>query len=256
MTGSGTMTPTEESKEMNSTSGETLPDQNRLELDKLAAEIDQIRKAGGLEKWKLVSTYLGIILSLLLGMPMALYQFGQYLDQRKKQQEFIVTREMILLIDKMNNINSSEASKRVAALGLSLIGLPAVPILIENLDIRHKKDAVYEAVAQALVGILQMQADPDKVLRPALNATRRIVDREFSEPEPSPKTLWAHFNALAALKTAAKSNFEKKKTIAILVEIDTALANFAERVKDDKNLGDISKNDLIATLGQAEKSPE
>jgi hypothetical protein len=159
---------------------------------------------------------------------------------------------MILLIKEMNDGESSEDIKRVAALGLSLIGLPAVPILIENLDIQHQGNDVYGAIAQALVGILQMQEDPEEVLRPALNAAQRVADREFSKPEPSPRTLWAHFKALTALKTAAEASFENNKTIAILPKIDTALANFTKRVEDDQNLSSNSKENLLTILGQVE----
>ena len=108
----------------------------RVETEKINCEMEEIRQNTAAAKagvrrgqWNLWATCSGLVITFLFGMPVALLQSCEYLAQRQKQHEFAVSQEMIKLVEHLNQ-DLSPALQRSAAIGLSLIGKPAIPILV------------------------------------------------------------------------------------------------------------------------------
>jgi hypothetical protein len=188
-------------------------DKETLEIEKLQEEIKEIRcriKASPtlqrLEKWKVYPTYFAIAVSLVLGMLGYFHQRQEYLDQRKQQikqeaeeQKFKVNQAMILLVQQLNDKKSS-ALQRNAALELSFFGRPAIPILIENLDIQHQR-VVHQAIAKSLKEIMMSEKNAAVVILPLLLSIKNILQRELTESQPSVWIMLANINALNTLIT-------------------------------------------------------
>jgi hypothetical protein len=142
---------------------------------------------------------------LVVGTPAALYQFYQYRQQLETEHRFEVSAAMASLIERLTSEDTEPREKRGAAIGLSLIGSAALPVLVGNLDMIHDA-SVSESIVQGLEDVLRRQkADHDAVLEPLRRATDRIVSRAIADPTADNFVAAAlHIGALARLAAAAK----------------------------------------------------
>ena len=181
-------------------------DRETLELQKLQLEIDEIRKRVDsspstlrLEKFKIYPTYLAIAVSLILGTLTYFQQRQQFLDQQKREQTFKISQEMITLVKELNADNSP-SMKRTAAIELSFFGLPAIPILIENLDIDHQRE-VYDAIIKGLGSVIISEKSADAVMTPLRESASNVFQREMNADYPTIRFMETHIRALGALST-------------------------------------------------------
>ena len=227
-------------------------DKETLEIEKLQEEIREIRwkiKAGPtlqrLEKWKVYPTYLAITVSLVLGILGYFVQRQEYLNQQKQQikqeaeaQKFKINQAMILLVQQLNNQKSPDL-ERNAAMELSFFGRPAIPILIENLDIEHR-GVVHQAIAKSLRQIMKDEKNAVVVIKPLLRSIKNILERELIEKKPRVWIILNNINALDILITSPefKEFVDDSKNLRQTIEND---------VKDFQKILGENKNEHIST---------
>jgi len=222
-------------------------DKETLEIEKLQEEIKEIRwkrKAGPtlqrLEKWKVYPTYFAIAVSLVLGILGYFHQRQEYLDQRKqqikheaKEQKFKINQAMILLVQQLNN-QKSPALQRNAAVELSFFGRPAIPILIENLDIQHQR-VVHQAIVKSLQQIMVSEKNAAVVILPLLLSIKNILQRELTELRPSVWMIFTNINALDTLITGPDSEAYSGDSENLRETIKNYINAFQKILGDNKN---------------------
>lgn len=117
-----------------------LPTKRTLEKRKLTEEVKEIEERNRVTHRTLLqneirswTTLLGGMLTGLGAIATLIIQGGNYLDQRKSENQFQVNSEIIKLVNQLNDPHPE--SQQNAAIMLSFFGEQPVPILISQLDI-------------------------------------------------------------------------------------------------------------------------
>jgi hypothetical protein len=231
--------------------GDVSMDKDALELEKLKAEIDEIRlnlqtnrSTLRLEKFKVFPTYLAVAVTLIFGTITYFQQRQQYLDQQAREQRFKVSQEMITLVKELNTENAT-ALQRNAALELAYFGRQAIPILIENLDIARKND-VNQAIIKSLKSIAMSEKDSKEkdeknrieVLIPLLESAENVFRQQLqADNQPDSTILLAHFEALGILGMLRSNEKElHAKTLATLKAVQGDVKRHANISTQQKNV--------------------
>jgi len=230
------------------------PEKDRLEKAKLDAEVRELNQkirstnaASRSESRKLLVTVIGIVVPLVIGIPTALIQFHNFLDQRHAEQTFEVSRELIELINQLNDPQTVPAMKRAAAISLSLLGDSAIPLLVDNLDTAGERD-VFETTIGALEDVLLRQNDPREVLDPVLQAARRTIRRELAKAEPRTLSVRVYAEAVSRLATATRERLDDGRWDEAQNDIAATYSHLNELVRTSPNLQDEEKDQLSNAL--------
>ena len=177
-------------------------DEETLEQEKLRAEIDEIRLRvrdhavqRRLEKFKVYPTYIAVITTLLVGIVTFALQWSEYLDQREREQRFKIGEEMIKLVMQLNDREFPNL-QRSAALELAFFGRPAVPLMLEHLDMQADQD-VRDAIVKGLAEVARVEEDAGAVIQPMIASTFNVLDRELADRPLGEAVIKRRFSAFA-----------------------------------------------------------
>lgn len=194
--------------QLNLKTSESALEKQVLEHQKLKVETEDIRfkiqnnrSNLRLERLKVYPTYLAVVVSILFGVFQYFQQREAQLAQQAKDQEFKITNEMVTLVKQLDTA-SSPALQRSAAIQLAMYGLPAVPILIENLDI-DRKHVVHQAIIKSLQETVTTETDAVTIITSLLESSETVFSRELQQEVPNVGSILAHIEALGALSTTS-----------------------------------------------------
>lgn len=232
-----------------------------LEIEKLATEVEEAKlrieklkqdlynEGSGLQKiWNSITKNLGVSLSLLTATAALWIQLDGFTHQRKQRQELEVSRELVILLEKLN---SGEPNlQRTAAVGLSLFGEEAVSVLIENLDFDVTLE-LRRTLIEQLSAIVVREKNAWQVLNPLLQSTVAVFDRDLSKPYERINTanLEAYLEALFTLYERNATALSLKQREMVITKTKDLRTNLG----DSKTLTEKDKKKLNKWLENYEK---
>lgn len=229
-------------------------DKETLERTKLESEINEIQLRirdhdvkSRLEKFKVYPTYISVIATLLIAAVTFALQWSQYLDQREREQRFKVGEEMIKLVTQLDN-GTSPTLQRSAALELAFFGRPAVPLLIEHLDMQANED-VQNAIVRGLAEVAQVEDDASLVIRPMATSTSRFVSQELAKQRPKQGIIQRRLGAFAEVAVLLLTQTDSELT----AEVSEILKRMGGEIRENEKLDDDGKKVLLDITDSALK---
>jgi hypothetical protein len=224
-------------------------DKSLLEVEKLEAELREIQaKTAELTslrvKFKGWINILVIVVALLSG-GWGLYEASnKFFDQRERELEFNVSKEMILLSTQLGSANPTERAN--AALLLAEFEEHSVPILISNLrvtDKPHLSDHLIESL-KLIMKKERVKKHPEKVLDPLLKQSVLIFDEEILKTSPSIEAMANYLDALSEVAAGSQNG----KIVSSLKALKSKINSL------DSPFGAIQKDGLITRIDETIKS--
>lgn len=230
--------------------GGIMAEKEELEKKKLQAEIDEIelriesdqgkidseRKNAlkdNIRRW--TALVMGFI-TIISGIVAIWINSSTFLAQKKKEYEFNINREMIILVQQLSSGKKYERDN--AAILLSAFEKDAVPILLNNLDRRDSPEATIESLKL----ISEKEGVTNEVLDPLIKRAEEVFDREYRKSDVEYTSIINYVKALEKLGkekendvlellNEVRKKIEKKQDITsarktlIAEAIDLALEN-------------------------------
>lgn len=183
----------------------------RLEIEKLAAEVKQIEaqlrpKQDRAAKLKQYIGVLVVIVTLFAGGWGLYTGASTFLDQRERQYEFNVSKELIELSRQLASEDRIMSAN--AAILLSAFEVHAVPILVENLSVTDN-ESFHANIRDSLALIMKKKRiveDPDLVLLPVTDEMEFVFEEQARRPGPSLDVILNYVQTLAVLAKGSEHN--------------------------------------------------
>jgi hypothetical protein len=186
----------------------------------------------------------------------AAVEAGRYFDQRSAEQRFELNEQMIELVGTLNT-SGDAGLRRQAATQLSLYGYPAVPLLIESLDIAHESK-VYESIIARLERIVKElydEDDPARALDVVEQLARATAAATRKDDAGTVDALTARWHVRALARVARQAIEERPGQAASIRQVATAALQEAQRrvlaQPDDGGIqwsSDEEKQELLAAI--------
>ena len=202
-------------------------EQNRIESEKEGSLREDLKG------------WMGII-TPIASLSIAVISVWSFLDQRQKEYEFNINKEMIALVNQMSD--STKIKSEHAAVLLSSFEKGAVPILLTNLESTENRQAVIESLTW--IKSKKNVDEVEDVIQPLLNRAEKIIHRELSKP---PETLNRRpiLNYLFAIGELCQ---DRKQ------EVITKLEHWKKEISaEDLQIDILNRDDIISFIDAAKK---
>jgi len=201
-----------------------MVDKGELEKQKLQVEIKEIElkieseiKSTKRQRVKNLTTIILTYTSIAIGIITIWTKSETFLRQKEREQNFVLNKEMITLVDQLNENDIRKQEN--AAILLSFFKKDAIPILLMNLERSQNPKATIESLKLIKEN---REKKPQEVLDPLIKSARKI----FSASEiADDKDLLAFSNFVEALGELGK---EKEK------DVEELLNNLMRQVEEKK----------------------
>jgi hypothetical protein len=212
----------------------------RLEVDKLNAEIEEIRArttgpSAVLARWTGSVGLAVTILSLTAGGVGLYYGFKDFgtrseneADRRARQLDFNVGREVIEL--SMSLSSSDMTKRRNAAILLSAYEEHSVPILVASL--RTHDQVLADSVIRSLSLILdkpRIHNKPELVIKPLREEAEELFADELQKDEPDTLAMTFFADAFGEMFAETKN----PDVLGALQRLETLITSTAETISDE-----------------------
>ena len=219
----------------------------RLEIDKLAAEVRQIEAQllAGKDWVATLKRKFGVIAVILTvgvggwGLYTGIWTF---LDQRERQYEFNVSKELIELSRQLASDDRIERAN--AAILLSAFEVDAIPILVENLSVTDK-EGLHTDIRKSLALIMKknnVRKKPGRVLQPLARQMEAVFDEQVRQPRPSVNAILNYVQTLKVLAQGSQHKTSLAATCRIQKRLDEGSTSLIGT--DAVALGKALKNSL------------
>ncbi len=195
------------------------------DMEQLKAEVKEL-KGRPPDRLDRVLRSLGI-LTIAGGLIGVLLEVDRHFTEKAAARKFVIT-DQILKLDRQLS-SDDPGLRRDAARLLATIGPNSVRVLVEHLDNPRHETEVYGSLARGLKEILaDKKVTAEKVLRPLIDATRRVLARELADDiiVPETKLIVSHVQALGVVSA------EVVPVLGVRIEVKELLAELQERIRD------------------------